>query len=64
MLRQMQSGDIVEGDEKYEFTWVGKKAAIVRSKQTDPQNCAPALKKVRIGTQRKTSILRATIWKC
>ena len=41
LLRQMQSGDIVEGDEKYEFTWVGKKAAIVRSKQTDPQNGAP-----------------------
>ncbi len=29
MLRQMLSGDVVEGDEAYEFTWVGKKAAIV-----------------------------------
>lgn len=30
-LRQMLSGDIVEGDEAYEFTWVGKKAAIVEA---------------------------------
>ena len=29
MLRQMLSGDVLEGDEAYEFTWVGKKAAIV-----------------------------------
>ena len=31
LLRQMLSGDIVEGDEAYEFTWVGKKAAIVEA---------------------------------
>ena len=31
LLRQMLSGDIVEGDERYEFTWVGKKAAIVEA---------------------------------
>ena len=29
LLRQMLSEDVVEGDEAYEFTWVGKKAAIV-----------------------------------
>lgn len=29
LLRQMLSGDVLEGDEAYEFTWVGKKAAIV-----------------------------------
>lgn len=29
VLRQMLSGDVVDGDEAYEFTWVGKKAAIV-----------------------------------
>lgn len=29
LLRQMLSADVVEGDEAYEFTWVGKKAAIV-----------------------------------
>ena len=28
MLRAMLSEDIAEGDEAYEFTWVGKKAAI------------------------------------
>ena len=31
MLRQMLSEDVVEGDECYEFTWVGKKASIVEA---------------------------------
>lgn len=31
MLRQMLSGDVLDGDEAYEFTWVGKKAAIVEA---------------------------------
>ena len=31
LLRQMLSRDVVEGDEAYEFTWVGKKAAIVEA---------------------------------
>ena len=31
MLKQMLSDDVLEGDEAYEFTWVGKKAAIVET---------------------------------
>ena len=31
LLKQMLSPDVVEGDERYEFTWVGKKAAIVEA---------------------------------
>lgn len=31
ILRQMLSSDVVERDETYEFTWVGKRAAIVDS---------------------------------
>lgn len=31
LLRQMLSPDVLEGDEAYEFTWVGKKAAIVEA---------------------------------
>ena len=31
MLRQMLSKEVVEGDEAYEFTWVGKKAAVVEA---------------------------------
>lgn len=31
MLRQMLSFDVVDGDECYEFTWVGKKASIVEA---------------------------------
>ena len=29
ILRQMLSDEIVEGDEAYEFSWVGKKAAML-----------------------------------
>ena len=31
MLKQMLSEDVIDGDEAYEFTWVGKKAAIVEA---------------------------------
>ena len=31
MLKQMLSPDVVDGDECYEFTWVGKKASIVEA---------------------------------
>ena len=31
LLCQMLSGDVIEGDEAYEFTWVGKKASIVEA---------------------------------
>ncbi|EPF46725.1 hypothetical protein HMPREF1222_01302 [Treponema vincentii F0403] len=31
LLKQMLSPDIVDGDEAYEFTWVGKKAAIIEA---------------------------------
>lgn len=31
LLKQMLSDDIIDGDEAYEFTWVGKKASIVEA---------------------------------
>jgi len=31
LLKQMLSADVIEGNEAYEFTWVGKKAAIVEA---------------------------------
>lgn len=31
MLKQMLSDEVVDGDEAYEFTWVGKKAAMVEA---------------------------------
>ena len=31
ILRQMLSSEVIEGDESYEFTWVGKKASIVEA---------------------------------
>ena len=39
LLKQMLSPDVVDGDEAYEFTWVGKKAAIVEAKASSvPKN--------------------------
>lgn len=43
MLRQMLSDDIVEGDEAYEFTWVGKKAAIVEANRPIRKTLRPCL---------------------
>lgn len=31
ILKQMLSDDVIDGDEVYEFTWVGKKASIVEA---------------------------------
>lgn len=31
LLKQMLSGDVIDGEEAYEFTWVGKKASIVEA---------------------------------
>ncbi|WP_347161766.1 site-specific DNA-methyltransferase, partial [Peptostreptococcus anaerobius] len=41
LLRQMLSGDVIEGDEAYEFTWVGKKAAIVEANKTIRKTLRP-----------------------
>ena len=31
LLKQMLSDEVIDGEEAYEFTWVGKKAAIVEA---------------------------------
>ena len=41
LLRQMLSADVVEGDEAYEFTWVGKKAAIVEANKPTRKTLRP-----------------------
>lgn len=41
ILRQMLSCDVVEGDEAYEFTWVGKKAAIVEANKPSRKTLRP-----------------------
>ncbi len=41
LLRQMLSEDVVEGDEAYEFTWVGKKAAIVEANKRTRKTLRP-----------------------
>lgn len=43
LLRQMLSDDVLEGDEAYEFTWVGKKAAIVEANKPIRKTLRPCL---------------------
>ena len=45
LLRQMLSGDVLEGDEAYEFTWVGKKAAIVEANKPIRKTLRPCTPK-------------------
>lgn len=42
MLKQMLSEDIVDGEEAYEFTWVGKKEAIVEANKPITKTLRPA----------------------
>ena len=43
MLKQMLSPDMVDGDERYEFTWVGKKAAIVEANKPIRKTLRPCM---------------------
>ena len=45
LLRQMLSADVVEGDEAYEFTWVGKKAAIIEANKPIRKTLRPIMDK-------------------
>ena len=42
ILKQMLSEDLVDGEEAYEFTWVGKKAAIVEANKPIRKTLRPA----------------------
>lgn len=43
LLKQMLSPDVVDGDEAYEFTWVGKKAAIVEANKPIRKTLRPCI---------------------
>lgn len=43
MLKQMLSDEVIDGDEAYEFTWVGKKAAIVEANKPIRKTLRPCL---------------------
>lgn len=43
LLKQMLSPDVVDGDEAYEFTWVGKKASIVEANKPIHKTLRPCL---------------------
>lgn len=43
MLRQLLSEDVIEGEECYEFTWVGKKASIVEANRPIRKTLRPCV---------------------
>ena len=43
LLKQMLSSDVVDGDEAYEFTWVGKKAAIAEANKPIRKTLRPCM---------------------
>ena len=43
LLKHMLSPDVVDGDEAYEFTWVGKKAAIVEANKPIRKTLRPCM---------------------
>jgi adenine-specific DNA-methyltransferase len=42
ILKQLLSGDVVDGDECYEFTWVGKKQSIIEGNKPIRKTLRPA----------------------
>ncbi len=43
LLKQMLSDDVIEGDEAYEFTWVGKRASIVEANKPIRKTLRPCI---------------------
>ena len=43
LLKQMLSPDVADGDERYEFTWVGKKASIVEANKPIRKTLRPCV---------------------
>lgn len=43
LLKQMLSSNVLDGDEAYEFTWVGKKAAIVETNKSIRKTLRPCV---------------------
>ena len=52
MLKQL-SPNVVDGDERYEYTWGGKKAAIVEDNKSTRKMLCHVRRKARIGTSLK-----------
>ena len=47
VLKQMLSGEVLDGDEAYEFTWVGKKASIVEANRPIRKTLRPYIEESR-----------------
>lgn len=63
VLKQLLSPDVVDGDECYEFTWVGKKAAMAEAARPTTKTLRPVKGIAATGTLPRISTSRVTIWK-
>lgn len=64
LLKQMLSDSIIDGDEAYEFTWVGKKASIVEANRPIRKTLRPCKEESVNWDRLRTSISRETTSKC
>ena len=64
LLKQMLSPDVVDGDEAYEFTWVGKKASIVEANKPIRKTLRPCPAESKNWDDTENLSSRVTIWKC
>ena len=58
LLKQMLSREVLDGDEAYEFTWVGKKAAIVEANKPIRKTLRPCPEESVDWVRRRTCILK------
>ena len=64
VLKQLLAPDVAEGEDRYEFTWVGKRAAMAEAARPTSRTLRPVKADSGIGTPPGTSTSRETIWKC
>ena len=61
ILKQELSSDVIDGEECYDFTWVGKKAAIVEGNTPIRKTLRPCIEESKDWKKLRTYILKATI---
>lgn len=63
MLKQMLSDEVAEGDEAYEFTWVGKKASIVEANKPIRKTLRPCKEESVNWDSTENLYIEGIIWK-
>lgn len=64
VLKQLLSRDVVDGDECYEFTWVGKKAAMAEAARPITKTLRPVKEDSRDWDTTQNLYIEGTTWRC